>query len=83
MPVTKWNYQVTSADEIPEALAKAFYIAKSGRLGPVLVDITKDAQFSELDLNYEKCNGIHSYILVPKLDITKIEEAAESINNAK
>ena len=83
MPVTKWNYQVTSADEIPEALAKAFYIAKSGRPGPVLVDITKDAQFSELDFNYEKCNGIRSYIPVPKLDITKVKEAAEIINNAK
>ena len=53
-PVTKWNYQITKASEIPEIIAKAFYIAKSGRPGPVLVDITKDAQFGELDFEYKK-----------------------------
>lgn len=83
MPVTKWNYQVTKAEEIPAALAKAFYIAKSGRPGPVLVDITKDAQFGELDFAYEKCTHIRSYIPVPPVDTKKIEEAAELINNAK
>lgn len=83
MPVTKWNFQVTRAEEIPEALAKAFYIAKSGRPGPVLVDITKDAQFAEFDFNYEKCTGVRSYSPVPKLETSKVAEAAELINNAK
>jgi len=64
-PVTKWNYQITKASEIPEILAKAFYIAKSGRPGPVLIDITKDAQFGELDFTYKKCKKlevIHLYL---------------------
>ena len=59
-PVTKWNHQVTKASEIPEVIAKAFYIAKSGRPGPILIDITKDAQFEEFDFKYEKCTGIRS-----------------------
>ncbi|MGB0347564.1 MAG: biosynthetic-type acetolactate synthase large subunit, partial [Balneolaceae bacterium] len=83
MPVTKWNYQVTRAEEIPAALAKAFYIARSGRPGPVLVDITKDAQFQQLDYSYEKCTSVRSYIPVPKLDLSKVEKAAELINNAE
>lgn len=83
MPVTKWNFQVTRAEEIPEALAKAFYIARSGRPGPVLVDITKDAQFNELDFEYEKCTEVRSYVPKPKLDLTKVEEAAELINRAE
>ncbi|MFV1884377.1 MAG: biosynthetic-type acetolactate synthase large subunit [Balneola sp.] len=83
MPVTKWNYQVTKAEEIPDALAKAFYLARSGRPGPVLVDITKDAQFSELDFEYKKCTSVRSYIEKPKLDLSKVEAAAELINNAK
>src|SRR6056300_1616737 len=56
-PVTKWNCQVTKASEIPAALAKAFYIARSGKPGPVLVDITKDAQFEEVDFNYVPFTG--------------------------
>src|SRR6056300_983831 len=60
-PVTKWNHQVTKAEDIPEVLAKAFYIARSGRPGPVLIDITKDAQFQEFDFSYKKCTGIRSY----------------------
>jgi len=82
-PVTKWNHQVTKASEIPEVIAKAFYIAKSGRPGPVLVDITKDAQFEEFDFKYEKCKGIRSYIPVPKTDNNAVKAAAELINNAK
>ncbi|GAA4799586.1 biosynthetic-type acetolactate synthase large subunit [Litoribaculum gwangyangense] len=82
-PVTKWNHQVTKASEIPEVLAKAFYIAKSGRPGPVLVDITKDAQVSELDFKYEKCKGIRSYIPVPKTKPEKVKAAADLINSAK
>ena len=82
-PVTKWNHQVTKASDIPEVIAKAFYIAKSGRPGPVLIDITKDAQFEEFDFSYEKCTGIRSYVPVPKTDPSTIEAAAKLINEAK
>lgn len=82
-PVTKWNYQVTEASEIPEIIAKAFYIARSGRPGPVLVDITKNAQFDELDFSYSKCKGVRSYIPKPILDHKKVAEAAALINSAK
>jgi acetolactate synthase-1/2/3 large subunit len=82
-PVTKWNHQVTKASEIPEVIAKAFYIAKSGRPGPVLIDITKDAQFGELDFKYEKCTGIRSYVPVPKTNPEAVSAAAELINGAK
>ena len=82
-PVTKWNCQVTKASQIPEAMAKAFYIAKSGRPGPVLIDITKDAQFEEFDFKYEKCKGVRSYIPIPKLDQTSVKAAAKLINAAK
>ena len=83
MPVTKWNHQVTEASEIPEVLAKAFYIAKSGRPGPVVIDITKDAQFASLDFQYEKCSAIRTYHPIPKIKEHKLQEAAELINNAK
>jgi len=82
-PVTKWNHQITKASEIPEVIAKAFYIAKSGRPGPVLIDITKDAQFEEFDFQYKKCEGIRSYNPIPKVDDFKLKEAADLINNAK
>ena len=82
-PVTKWNCQVTKASEIPEAIAKAFYIARSGRPGPVLVDITKDAQLEMLDFSYEKCTKIRSYFPVPKIDLSTIEAASKLINAAK
>ena len=82
-PVTKWNYQITKASEIPEIMAKAFYIAKSGRPGPVLVDITKDAQFEEFDFKYEKCTGVRSYKPVPETDVSKVKLAADLINAAK
>jgi len=83
MPVTKWNVQVTKAEDIAGAIAKAFYIARSGRPGPVLVDITKNAQFAECDFLYKKCDYIRSYVPVPKMDPLKIEEAAAIINQAK
>ncbi len=82
-PVTKWNYQITEASEIPEIIAKAFYIARSGRPGPVLIDITKNAQFDELDFSYKKCTGIRSYNPKPVLNLQKVQEAADIINNAK
>ncbi|MHB1148178.1 MAG: biosynthetic-type acetolactate synthase large subunit [Lutibacter sp.] len=82
-PVTKWNYQITKASEIPEVFAKAFYIAKSGRPGPVLIDITKDVQFGELDFLYKKCQNVRSYKAIPTLNIEKVKEAATLINQAK
>ncbi|MGB5693815.1 MAG: biosynthetic-type acetolactate synthase large subunit [Flavobacteriaceae bacterium] len=83
MPVTKWNFQITKASEIPEIMAKAFFIAKSGRPGPVLIDITKNAQFEELDFEYKHCTGVRSYNPRPKPDTKKLEQAAALINNAK
>ena len=83
MPVTKWNYQITEASEIPEAIAKAFYIAQSGRPGPVLLDIAKDAQFQELDFEYKKCTKIRSYLPETPVDPFKVKEAAELIDAAK
>lgn len=82
-PITKWNYQITKASEIPEIFAKAFYIAKSGRPGPVLIDITKDAQFEKIDFSYKKTEGIRSYNAAPKININDIELAADLINSAK
>ncbi len=83
MPVTKWNFQVTSAEEIPEAIAKAFYIAKSGRPGPVLIDITKNAQIEKFDFEYRKCKKVSSYHPLRKIESKPIEEAAKLINEAK
>lgn len=82
-PVTKWNYQITRANEIPEIIAKAFYIARSGRPGPVLIDITKDAQFEKFDFTYQKCHGIRSYQPYPKLSMDSVDEAVDLINQAK
>jgi acetolactate synthase-1/2/3 large subunit len=82
-PVTKWNYQITKVSEIPEIMAKAFYIARSGRPGPVLIDITKDAQFDLFDFSYKKCKAVRSYAPIPTLNTNQISEAAEVINKAK
>ena len=82
-PATKWSYQITKANEIPYVMAKAFYIARSGRPGPVLIDITKDAQFESFDFEYKKCLGIRSYNPLPEINTKKIDEAISIINNAK
>jgi acetolactate synthase-1/2/3 large subunit len=83
-PVTKWNYQVTDANEIPEALAKAFYIAKSGRPGPVLIDITKNAQLQKFSFSgYTPCNHIRSYRPKPVVRKEFTTAAAEMINKAE
>lgn len=83
-PVTKWNYQITKASEISKIFAKAFYIAKSGRPGPVLIDITKDAQFELIEsFEYKKCKNIRSYFSVPETDPETLKNAAELINKAK
>lgn len=83
MPVTKWNYQITTAEDIPDAIAKAFYIAASGRPGPVLLDITKDAQFGLLKYKYAKCHKIRSYVPEYPVEKEKLIEAAALINAAK
>ncbi len=83
-PVTKWNYQVTDAKEIPSVLAKAFYIAGSGRPGPVLIDITKNAQLQLFDYDgYKKCDHIRSYRPKPIVRKKYVEEAAKLINEAE
>lgn len=84
MPITKWNYQITSADEIPEIIAKAFYLARTGRPGPVLIDITKDALVAEVgNFTYKPCEYVRGYYPYPKLNQTEIDEAIKLIDNAK
>ncbi|MFJ1409632.1 biosynthetic-type acetolactate synthase large subunit [Capnocytophaga canimorsus] len=83
-PVTKWNFQITEVEEIPEAIAKAFYIARSGRPGPVLIDIVKSAQFDQVaQFDYKKCTRMRSYNPVPEIDNSKLAEAAQIINQAQ
>ena len=82
-PVTKWSYQITRVEEIPEIIAKAFYIARSGRPGPVLIDITKDAQFASAGFSYQPCTRIRSYKPVPQTTEADLVQAAELINQAK
>src|SRR5690606_21125237 len=84
IPVTKWNIQVTEAKDIAPAVAKAFYIAKSGRPGPVLIDITKNAQNEMIEaIDHKKCEQIRTYRPKPALQINQVEEAAALINQAK
>jgi len=83
MPVTKWNSQVKRSEDIPDTIAKAFYIARTGRPGPVLIDITKDAQVEKLDFKYNKCSYIRSYNPSIPLHRRAIESAAILINHAE
>ena len=83
IPVTKWSYQITDPAEIPEVFAKAFYVAGSGRPGPVVIDITKNAQFGEMDFAYKKCTQVKSYVPRPIVDQDKVQQAADLINAAK
>ncbi|MEZ4985973.1 MAG: biosynthetic-type acetolactate synthase large subunit [Saprospiraceae bacterium] len=83
IPLTKWNVQITKAEEIPYVFAKAFYIANSGRPGPVVIDITKDAQLGTLDFHYQRQPYIRSYQPMPKLNQEQLQAAAEAINAAK
>ena len=82
-PVTKWNYQITDVKEIPKIMAKAFYIARSGRPGPVLIDITKDAQFTTADFEYKACSSVRSYKPIPVVNPYEVDAAAAIISNAK
>jgi acetolactate synthase-1/2/3 large subunit len=83
MPITKWNYQITRAAEIPEIFAKAFYVANSGRPGPVVIDITKNAQIESLDFSYQKRSRIRSYHPNPKPGQADLQAAAALINQAQ
>lgn len=80
--VTKWNCQVKRTEDIPAAMAKAFYVARSGRPGPVVVDITKDAQCGTAPFRYEKLVSIRSYVPVPEPDPARLDEAARLIDEA-
>jgi len=82
MPVTKWNIQVTRAEDIAPAIAKGFYLATSGRPGPVLIDITKDAQFGRTDFSYVPCKHVRCYQPLPALNSLLLDEAAKLINTA-
>ena len=83
MTVTKWNYQITKAEQIPIVLAKAFFVANTGRPGPVLIDITKDAQLDEIEFNYARNPKMRGYHPLPKIHNPLIQKVAESINKAK
>ncbi len=83
LPITKWSYQIRRTEDIAWAVARAFYIAKNGRPGPVVLDLTKDAQIGLAEFNYEPCTFIRSYIPIPKTSPESIEKAAELINHAK
>lgn len=80
MPISKWNFQVTKAAEIPGAIAKAYYIARTGRPGPVVIDIAKNAQVEEFDFSYKPCIYLRSYSPKPAIDAEKIARAVELIN---
>ena len=82
-PITKWAYQIRKAEDILWAVARAFYIARSGRPGPVVLDFAKSAQSEEIEFNYKPCNFIRSYLPVPSIKDEQIEKAAELINQAK
>ncbi len=82
-PITKWSYQIRRAEDVAWAVARAFYIASTGRPGPVVLDFTKNAQSEEVDFQYKPCKFIRSYIPVPEVNISQLEKAAELINAAK
>lgn len=82
-PITKWNYQITKAKEISDILTKAYHIAQTGRPGPVLIDITKDAQFEDVLYYFPKNIDVPSYNPRTEPNLRQIKLAADLINNAK
>ena len=82
-PISKWSYQIRHAEDVAWAVSRAFYIARTGRPGPVVLDFAKNAQTEEIDWEPMKCNFIRSYVPYPKLDMNAVREAAELINSAK
>ena len=83
LPITKWSYQIRRPEDVAWAVARAFYIARSGRPGPVVLDFAKNAQVGTVDYHYEPCKFIRSYCPIPALPNDKIREAADLINSAK
>ena len=82
-PISKWSYQIRRAEDVAWAVSRAFYIARTGRPGPVVLDFTKNAQVEEFDWEPRKVDFVRSYVPYPKLDESAVREAAELINNAK
>ena len=82
-PISKWSYQIRRAEDVAWAVSRAFYIARSGRPGPVVLDFAKNAQVEEIDWEPKKVDFIRSYVPYPKLDVDAVRRAAELINNAK
>ncbi len=82
-PITKWSYQIRRAEDIAWAVARAFYIARSGRPGPVVLDFTKNAQTSMVDFKPEDIDYIRSYDPDPDINISEIDEAVKLINSSK
>jgi acetolactate synthase-1/2/3 large subunit len=82
-PISKWSYQIRRAEDVAWAVSRAFYIARSGRPGPVVLDFAKNAQVEEIDWEPKKVDFIRSYVPYPKLNEDTVRQAAELINNAK
>lgn len=82
-PLTKWNVQVTRAEDLPAAVARAFYLARTGRPGPVLIDLTKDAQVALLDFRYEPCTRVRAYVPRPRVSEASLEAAARLLDAAQ
>lgn len=82
-PIAKWSYQIRRAEDVPWAVARAFYIAANGRPGPVVLDFTKNAQVGLMDWNYEKCRFIRSYIPNPEVEQADVERVAAMINESQ
>ena len=82
-PISKWSYQIRHAADVAWAVSRAFYIARTGRPGPVVLDFTKNAQVEEIDWEPKKVDFVRSYVPYPKLDHEAVRQAAELINNAK
>lgn len=83
LPITKWSYQIRNAEDIPAAVARAFYIARSGRPGPVVLDLPKTAQLGMIDFEYKPCTYIRSYAPHPLIDTESLRQAADLINGAR
>ena len=82
-PITKWAYQIRRSEDIPWAVARAFYIANSGRPGPVVLDLAKDAQVGMLEWSHKKCDFIRSYIPYPEINQDDVQAVADLINAAE
>ena len=82
-PISKWSYQIRHAEDVAWAVSRAFYIARTGRPGPVVLDFSRNAQTEEIDWEPMRCNFVRSYVPYPKLDMNAVRQAAELINNAK